>query len=296
MSSLDLYAVRHLHGGTVYDGGRRWVGPGPGHSRRDASLSVRLEADGRALVHSFAGDPFRACAEHLGLELSHGQRADPAEAERLRRERDVRRREQRNSAWAFCDEVWSGTVGAEDTPAEAYLTRRGLPWPYPADLRFHPAAPLDYERRRHACALVALVRSADGVPKGLHVTALRHDGSGKARFHNPRRMFGACAGNAVHLAPARLGELAVAEGVETALSFARLRGVPTWAALSTAGVHAFHLPAGLSLLSVAADGDQAGRAAAEALAARASKRCDAQVIDPGDGLDFNDVLMGGAHE
>ncbi len=54
---LDLYELRRQHGGHVYDGGRRWVGPGPGHSRRDASLSVRISDDGRPLLHSFSGDP-----------------------------------------------------------------------------------------------------------------------------------------------------------------------------------------------------------------------------------------------
>lgn len=292
--TLDLHAIRAQHGGTVYDGGRRWVGPGPGHSRRDASLSVRLQPDGRALVHSFAGDPFRDCAEHLGLTLDRVERPDSATAARLRRERETEARERRNRAWAFCDAVWGETGDIEDSPAERYLTGRGLPWPYSADLRFHPAAPLGYGEERppaRAPALVALVRSADGVPKGLHVTALKPDGSGKAPMINPRRMFGAVAGCAVQLAPPYMGELAVAEGLETALSFHRLKSVPCWAALSTSGLQTFAVPPGVSLLTIATDGDASGREAAKMLAVSASKGCDAQVVDPGDGLDWNDVLQ-----
>ena len=50
--TLDLYALKRELGGQVYDGGRRWIGPGPGHSRQDGSLSVRLGL-GWAKSHSF---------------------------------------------------------------------------------------------------------------------------------------------------------------------------------------------------------------------------------------------------
>lgn len=294
--TLDLHRLRQEKGGTVYAGGRQWVGPGPGHSRHDASLSVKLTDDGRVLVHSFARDPFASCADYLGLLKERTARPDRRELERMRREREAAARERRNAVWAFCEEAWAGTVAAEDTTAEAYLTGREIGWPYPDDLRFHPAAPLDYACRTTAGAMVCMVRSADGRPKGLHVTALKPDGSGKAKhLQNPRRMFGAVAGCAVQLAPPYMGELAVAEGVETAFSFGRLKGLPCWAALSTTGLQAFEVPAGVTLLHIAADGDPAGREAAAALARRASKRCDAQVIDPGDGLDWNDLLTGCTH-
>jgi hypothetical protein len=40
---------------------------GPGHSPRDRSLKV-WQADDRILVHSFAGDDWRDCRAHLGLD------------------------------------------------------------------------------------------------------------------------------------------------------------------------------------------------------------------------------------
>ena len=295
MSALDLYAFRQEHGGVVFEGGRRGLFPGPGHSRRDRSLSVRLKDDGSVLVFSFANDPFPVCADYLGLSQDRVERPDWAERKRLRDEREVEQRRRRNEVWAFCETVWAGTFVAEDSLVEAYLTGRGLAWPYSADLRFHPAAPLDYERKRVAPAMVALVRAADGQPSGLHVTALSPDGRSKAPMLNARRMFGACRGASVQLCSPELGELAVAEGIETALSFARIKGAPTWAALSTAGVTAFEVPTGVTLLNVAPDGDKAGREAAVQLAERASKRCDVTVVDPGDGLDWNDLLMRGDH-
>lgn len=68
-----------------------------------------------------------------------------------------------------------------------------------------------------------------------------------------------------------------------------------WAALSTSGMAALRLPpvtSGAELV-VAADGDRAGREAAHALAERAHA-LGWRVLraDPGDGLDFNDLIMG----
>jgi hypothetical protein len=293
VSALDLHLVQRLHGGVVYDGGRRWVGPGPGHSRRDQSLSVRVDGE-KVLVHSFANDPFPDCAAYLGLTRDV-ELADPATRARMRGERDAELRAARDRNWQFCEEVWAASVEPEGTLAEVYLTGRGLPWPYPAALRFNPACPLDYRRSRVAPALVALVCSPDGKAQGLHVTALAADGSGKAPGLNARVMFGSCRGNAVHLAAPYQGELGLAEGIETALSFGRLHKVPTWCALSSAGLHRFEPPAGTSLLNVAVDGDKAGREAGESLARRVSKYCDVVMVDPGDGLDWNDVLRGASN-
>lgn len=90
--------------------------------------------------------------------------------------------------------------------------------------------------------------------------------------------------------------LVVAEGIETALSLASglLGGsASVWAALSAPGMAALRLPplAPGAELVVASDGDRVGREAAHALAERATAE-GWRVLraDPGDGLDFNDVL------
>lgn len=41
--------------------------PGPGHSRRDRSLSVTFAPDGTFIAHSFAGDDFRVCRDHVTI-------------------------------------------------------------------------------------------------------------------------------------------------------------------------------------------------------------------------------------
>ena len=71
-------------------------------------------------------------------------------------------------------------------------------------------------------------------------------------------------------------------------------GRPTWACLSTAGLKAVLVPPFVRKLLIAADGDEAGRAAAQAAGARwvrAGYRV--RVADPGDGEDFNSLLQRG---
>jgi putative DNA primase/helicase len=67
---FDLRAVAHALGGQV--AGRDTVlAPGPGHSVRDRSLAVRLDptAPDGFLVHSHAGDDWRACRDHVRSKL-----------------------------------------------------------------------------------------------------------------------------------------------------------------------------------------------------------------------------------
>src|SRR5687768_9282981 len=67
--ALDLRAVAQALGGNV--SGRNVLAPGPGHSRADRSLSVRIEptAPDGFIVHSFAGDPPLACRDYVRASL-----------------------------------------------------------------------------------------------------------------------------------------------------------------------------------------------------------------------------------
>lgn len=292
MAIPDLYAIREAHGGTVYDGGRRWIGPGPGHSQRDASLSVLVSETGRAVVHSFAGDPFLACAAHLGIERQASP-ASRAELAAIRRAREVEHRRINGEARAFCWTVWAAAGPINATPAETYLWCRGLLYEGDA-LRFHPFVP----RSRRAggapphAAMLAAVRNARGEHVGLHATYLTADAR-KAFGDRSRLMFGPVAGSAVRLARmAPDGVLGVAEGIETAGAFASLHGVPTWAALSTAGLTRFEVPLGVRKLVIAADSDDtgAGLKAARVLAERAKARCAVVIAAAPEGMDWADAM------
>lgn len=262
--------------------------PGPGHSRRDRSLSVTIGREGQPVFHSFAGDPFEAVRDYLGLEARPGAAPrDPALQRKIQRATEKERQQREAERLDFCRAVWSDAVPARDTLVERYLRSRQITT-LPSVIRFHPAAPLDYQRRHQAPAMVAVIQDRTGTPCGLHVTALKPDGSDKAGS-NPRRMFGQVKGGAIRLAP--MGDqLAVAEGIETALSYAALTGEPTWCCMSAAGLEAFEPPPGIEDLTIAADGDDPGMRAARALVERARRHCNVILNPAPDGQDFNDVL------
>src|SRR5262245_29369658 len=74
MIPLDLRAIARALRGNVW--GRNVVAPGPGHSRTDRSLSIKIEpsaADG-FLVHSFANDSPIACRDYVRAALGLGPR------------------------------------------------------------------------------------------------------------------------------------------------------------------------------------------------------------------------------
>src|SRR5262249_32645559 len=117
-------AARAL-GGDAYGRNRALV-PGPGHSRHDRSLSVTFLSTG-ILVHSFAGDDWKTCRQHvndrLGLSqfkprLLHVNKTTPVSAEP---DRDQAARLER------ARRLWTESVPLHGTLGHTYLTKhRGL--------------------------------------------------------------------------------------------------------------------------------------------------------------------------
>ena len=157
-------------------------------------------------------------------------------------------------------------------------------------------------------ALLARVTDVDGHVTGVHRTWLDPSGAGKAPVDPPRKAMGHLLGHGVRFGvarnvgmglardirmglarDARIGQardarglardgrigmpcdvFAAGEGLETMLSLKMaLPDLPVVAALSAHHLAALVLPAGLARLYVAVDADDAGRAAATALTARA---------------------------
>ncbi|MNY43919.1 hypothetical protein D3C86_1789040 [compost metagenome] len=89
--------------------------------------------------------------------------------------------------------------------------------------------------------------------------------------------------------------LAVAEGIETAVAFHLLTGLPTWAAVSAGGLEAIAIPPEVEEVVIAADHDASGtgQVAAIALARRlkAEGRRYRFELPTAPGMDWNDVLM-----
>lgn len=148
-------------------------------------------------------------------------------------------------------------------------------------------------------AIIAPLTRQDG--KVVSVQAIYLDGGKKANVPVPKKTFtgsGTVSGCAVRLGKWKPRDvLGVAEGVETALSAAKLFGHVVWATLSTSGMASFQWPASLKKAVIYADNDAsyAGHAAAWKLAHRMAKAgVEVEVKLPPDvGTDWNDVLRSG---
>jgi putative DNA primase/helicase len=141
--------------------------------------------------------------------------------------------------------------------------------------------------------MVAAVVDIENRLTGLHVTPLDKYGR---RAERKKIMLGKVKGCSVRLAPfdAAAGIIAVAEGIETALAYSALKGVPTWAALSAGGLQNWVSPLEPLCVVIAADTDDsgAGMNAAKALTERLCRLHDV-VIDPApNGRDWADVVAG----
>jgi putative DNA primase/helicase len=103
-------------------------------------------------------------------------------------------------------------------------------------------------------------------------------------------MLGAVKGGVIRLAEV-MEHVAIGEGIETCLSVQQACAIPTWAALSANGLKALNLPPGISDLTIIADGDRIGDAAAQAAAKRLRLAVRAvRIVRAPEGRDFNDLL------
>ena len=149
-------------------------------------------------------------------------------------------------------------------------------------------------------ALLAVVRDAAGYPCMIHRTYLADGGERKAYVNSPRKLTARIRdprGAAIKLyRPTE--ELAIAEGIETALSVRVATGLPVWAAVSTGLMVSVAVPESVKRVLVMADNDEngAGESAATKLVARLLKEGkDARLVMPDKFGDWNDVLLGGVN-
>jgi putative DNA primase/helicase len=186
-----------------------------------------------------------------------------------------------------------------------YLDSRGL-WPVPVGCTLRAHASLEYweppgQIGRYS-GLVAEVRDIDGDLVAAHFTYLKE--GRKIPGDHPRKQLGKVEGRigcAARLMPATDPTLAIAEGIETALSAAILLKMPVWAALNTSLLARFEPPPGITALVICADRDEAGLLAAAQLMQRLQGRVRVELKLPTAPLkDFNDQLVrsrnqGGTH-
>jgi putative DNA primase/helicase len=278
MIAPDPYELRRQHGGVVLSGGQSWLGPGPGHSRRDRSLSVTIAPDGKPLIYSFAGDDFRACADHLGIELG-----SPAPAAR----RSWTRLPPPPLPDPRAVQMWR-EARKDGEAVAAYLRSRGITLDVPPSLR----QSVELVHGRMAVpTMVAAVEGSDRRVLAVQTLRLTWDAR-QAPVGLKRITTGKLYDGAVRLAAA--GEvLGLAEGVETGLSALQLSGVPVWVSLGAERLPLVRIPAIVRELHVFADADEPGQAAAHKTARLHAQRGISIKIrtPPASFRDWNDVLL-----
>ncbi len=260
----------------------------PAHDDRLPSLSLANGHDGRLLLYCYAGCSFREIIQALirigllgkqaydhTLSFSKQFCADLKQAKRKAEKAKV---------------IWQQSQPIKNTLAETYLRMRGITCDLPADLRFHSKCP--HPSGVTLPALVALVKGAGSF--AIHRTFLKDNGC-KTDQKPAKAMLGSVTGGAVHLSQDNPKHLVICEGIETGLAL--LSGLLTepvdlWASLSTHGMMHVNLPKTKARLTIAMDGNDAGRKAGFTLAARAYRQgFEVFIMQAPYGLDFNDVLI-----
>ena len=247
--------------------------------------------DGFTLLERHLGWDFVTALRHVGESVGlpwQGRAGEPLppSRERLR---------------ALLQRIWdqAAPVRTGDEVAR-YLANRGLELEvFPRVLRTHPALGY-YEKeskrtKRLATypAMLAKVQAVDRRPVTLHRTYLA--GGAKAPVSGVKKLFSAgLKGAAIRLyEPER--ELALAEGIETALAVHLRTGLPVWAAGNAGSLEVVELPETVTKVSIFADCDEnyrgqaAAYAAAHRLATAAQKIHVAVYVPRQQGTDFLDV-------
>lgn len=308
---LDIRTVVAVLGGHVT--GRDTAScPGPGHSRQDRSLSIKLDPDAPQgfFAYSHCGDDWRDCrqyvAERLGLPAwkpGDGQNRaispwrtrqfDEAAIKRKAAERQQRTEDQK-ARIARAVALWNEGRDPRGTLAQTYLNQHryvDLPGAYAGSvLRFHPRCPWRDENTGqtiYAPCLLAPFRDIDSDEiVGIQRVALTPNGAKIGR-----RMLGAVAHAAIKF-DAVNERLCVGEGLESSLAGRALGYEPVWALGSVGAIGRLPVIKDVKQLVVFGESGEASADAIKLVATRwhhAGRRV--RIIKPVAGSDLNDVVV-----
>jgi putative DNA primase/helicase len=260
---LDVRTIAARLGGDVAS--RDQVNaPGPGHSPRDRSMSVRLKADGDFIVNSFAGDDPLVCKDYVREKVGLAKfRACSSTVERAPYKCPIRGSTPgaptTNDNTKHALELWKAS-----TPLRT-LTTQTLGWRYFTErrqLHIGLLEDLSHCLRWHdgVGAVIALMTDARrGEPCGVHRTFLNPDGTKRER-----KMLGRAG--VIRLTPDEdvTQGLGICEGVEDGLAILLSGWAPVWCATSCGAISNFSVLAGIEALTIFADDDEPGQRAARA--------------------------------
>jgi hypothetical protein len=206
---------------------------------------------------------------------------DPAALARARHEAAERERIAAAERLSKGRWLWGNRAPITGSIAECYLREaRAYGGRIPETLGFLPA------RGKHGPAMIAAfgfavepepgrLCIADHKVRGVHITRIRPDGSGKAGTPQDKIMVGASLGSPIVLAPANdLLGIAIGEGIEDVLTAHEITQLGGWAAGSASRLPALAdaIPSYVSAVTVLVDDDVDGRKWASVFAGRAESR------------------------
>jgi len=266
--------------------GRGWLALCCGHEDKRPSLSLCDGDDGKLLVKCFAGCDSRDILAELRRRGLLDDRRDfrPTRKASLPPNRADPPRDRHSD---FAGQIWCESVHPSGTLADKYLNSRNLEF---ADdlcgrvLRFHRRCPFgkdDAGKTNYVPALVVAFRrirddDENRPPQAIHRIGLKPDGT-----KIDKMMLGSVGGCAVKLDSQVGEELGVCEGVETGLAVRAIGWRPIWALGSASAIRTLEPIPGVGALTIFADHDPTGLAAARECARRwADAGCAATVRTP----------------
>lgn len=286
----DRYRFEDMNGiGSYYCNG---CGPGDGYKLLKEVCGLGYVEATRFILEKFTGvqlDPNRPA-------LRVAAPSKPAVVDLTKEEREKLRKN------------WTQAKPIAGTLAETYLRERGLAFDkWPHVLRLHDN--MGYYEKDEAGTprlignfpcMLAVLQGPDGRVTTLHRTYLDPNGHGKAPVAKTKKAMSRVGhGAAIRLFEVKGDEMAIAEGIETALAVTMQRGIPCWATYSSGVMKSFVPPPGVTKVWVYADNDipdekgrRAGQDAAKELIARLqSEGIIARMVLPAKkGQDFADIF------
>lgn len=210
----------------------------PAHRDSTPSLSIRQGQHG-ILVHCFAGcqneDVLRAISRTRPVFNSPAPKFQPSPSS------------------ANARRIWDQGREICETLAEAYLKSRNLPLDL-RDIRYHHKCP--FGRKPNAVFRPALLVA---VRDRLEIMAIQRIALGsKGLCHKGKYMLGRPGMGA--WSPSFKGDtLSLAESMEDAVAYTRIKGIPCWSTLGAERLALVRIPDGVKTVVIAEDNNRAGR-------------------------------------
>lgn len=291
-AALLFYQARDLTGGKF--GAVDAPCPLCGPQRRSAANQYRKTLRLWCTDPSFISYHCARCGEQGWASNSDAIRSNAPPIDTLAIAAEVQRREQDETRERLkvAMSLWRRRTPIEGTAAETYLRQvRCYGGRLPATLGFLPASG-DF-----APAMIAAFGMAretlpgelvidDAAVRGIHLTKLKADGSGKADTDPNKVMVGRSVGFPIVLAPVNdLLGLSIAEGIEDVLSLHEATGLGAWAAGSASRLPqlAERIPSYVETVSIAADDDKDGLKYADQLGQIILHRRECRILVPSGG-------------